>query len=32
MFLQNIMPPDMFSITENTILDLVETKRGVYYQ
>ena len=22
------MPPDMFSITENTILDLVETKRG----
>tara|TARA_Y100001978_G_C23642815_1_gene409159 strand:- start:105 stop:1028 length:924 start_codon:yes stop_codon:yes gene_type:complete len=27
-FLQNIMPPEMFSITENTILDLVETKRG----
>ena len=27
-FLQNIMPSDMFSITKNTILDLVETKRG----
>jgi len=27
-FLQNIMPENMFSITKNTILDLVETKRG----
>ena len=27
-FLQNIMPSDMFSIKKNTILDLVETKRG----
>ena len=27
-FLKNIMPSDMFSITKNTILDLVETKRG----
>ena len=27
-FLQNIMPDNMFSITKNTILDLVETKRG----
>ncbi len=27
-FLRNIMPENMFSITKNTILDLVETKRG----
>ncbi len=27
-FLQNIMPSDMFSITKNTIFDLIETKRG----
>ena len=27
-FLQNIMPENMFNITKNTILDLVETKRG----
>tara|TARA_B100001029_G_C15026993_1_gene434283 strand:+ start:480 stop:1403 length:924 start_codon:yes stop_codon:yes gene_type:complete len=27
-FLQNIMPENMFSITKSTILDLVETKRG----
>ncbi len=27
-FLEEIMPPNMYSIAENTILDLVETKRG----